>query len=581
MTVDRDATAYGMRLVASRVSRLPTPEADLLLRTADVFRAAFPDTERHWAAHLPFRLADAERRAHSGDHDGAVSALRALHAESPHRPADLADRLQIDERLARALLRRDAPGDRQAAFDLVRQRHAALLAHPDRSDTPTLTARHRSCYALMIGLLLDHGPHLTLPAGADARELAFDLHEEYRARTDTALHATGGAVHPATLNRLRAHLAADPDARHCAYVSYFHGEHTTVAFVLHADTGRLTAHRTPLGEHAVRDAAQRLRHTFDGDPDAFPPLPPLPVRRPWRRDLAFFDDLAPHLLAFLPDVTGRELLCLAAEPALQALPLPALPLPTRPDEPPQVLAHRHAVVHVSHATALLRTAAREHPGTRDADAAVFVAGVAAREDADPQRLEGDAEFVTRPGLRRSELRGVAATPHTVLTGLAGARVAHLSGHGWYDRIEPLDSGLLLAHAGQRPSKYPLTVDIGTRLRHLLTARQILDAGLRPDLLTLRACSTARQDLHSTGDLQGLARLLQTSGARTVLATLWDVDDTSSRRLYADFHRRLATEPPWRALLQAQCAMLDHPAEPWERHPYHWAATILLGDWRTR
>lgn len=167
--------------------------------------------------------------------------------------------------------------------------------------------------------------------------------------------------------------------------------------------------------------------------------------------------------------------------------------------------------------------------------------------------------------------------------MGAARVAHLTGHGWYDRIEPLDSGLFLAHDGQRPSKYPLTVEIRTRLRHLLTARHVLDAGLGMELLTLRACSTARRDLHSTGDIQGLAQLLQSSGARTVVGTLWDVDDDSSRRLFEDFYRRRAEEPqaPWKALWLAQRSMLEDPVVPWESHPYHWAALALFGHWRSR
>jgi CHAT domain-containing protein len=72
----------------------------------------------------------------------------------------------------------------------------------------------------------------------------------------------------------------------------------------------------------------------------------------------------------------------------------------------------------------------------------------------------------------------------------------------------------------------------------------------------------------------------------VVATLWDVDDTSSRRFFADFYRHLLADdrgtpgqPPWRALWQAKRAMLRQPRGHWETHPYHWAAIALFGVWR--
>ncbi|MGC0318386.1 CHAT domain-containing protein [Kitasatospora acidiphila] len=600
MTVNRDATAHGMHLVASRVGRLAVPDADLLFRTAQIFRDMFSDPERYWSHHLPFRLAEAAQQGAGGDIDGSIAALRTLRGECLRRPSELKIGMEIDDRLAQALLVRGSRADRQGAFDLAWQRRSELLrsiahrAHRANGDVPSLVVQYRASYELLVRSLLDHGREIEIPAEDrpgtaaeqdEAVELAFNLHEEYKAWVDLTLNPAGTLSTPATLHGLRDCLAADPDAENCAYVSYFCGTNATTIFVLHADTGRVTFFRTELTEATVKRTAECLRRVFDGDAGAFPPLPPLPARRPWRRGLDFFDQLAPDLLAFLPAVGRRELLCIAAEPTLTALPLSALPLPAAVDHArgnAQVLAQRHAVVQVSSATALLRTAGRPSaPGS----GGVFVAGVAAREDADADRLERDIDFIApgRSGAGTSEASGPAATRETVLAGLGAARVAHLTGHGWYDRIEPLDSGLFLAHDGQRPSKYPLTVEIRTRLRHLLTARHVLDAGLGMELLTLRACSTARRDLHSTGDIQGLAQLLQSSGARTVVGTLWDVDDDSSRRLFEDFYRRRAEEPqaPWKALWLAQRSMLEDPVVPWESHPYHWAALALFGHWRSR
>lgn len=599
MHLSKDIIAHGMALVASRLDRIDADHASVLLRTAQVFRDVVgSDPGRGWTFHLPFRLAEAAQRLGCGQVTEAVSALRVLREESLRHAPDAATRLQVTDRLAKALLVRGTAEDKQEAFDTAWQARSALLdtmaRHPHRpvGDIPALMHEYRAVYELLIRLLMECGDEITLPAdalpGTDQRsaqplELAFDLHEEYKTWADGMGSILRNPDKPATLRALRAHLRTDADASRCAFVSYFCGTDASTIFVVHADSGRLCAVRAELTSATLQRAAQRLRRTFDGDADAFPPLPPLPARRPWRRGLDFFAQLAPGLLAFLPEVAVRELLCVAADGAVRALPLGALPLATRNEDgqgDEHVLASRHAVVQVTSATALLRTSERP-AATGNTD--VFVAGTAAREDPDAERLENDAEFVA-PGCCRSEVTGLKATPDSVLAGLGAARIAHLSGHGWYDRVEPLDSGLFLAHDGQRPTKYPLTVEVGTRLEHLLTARRLARAELRLDLLTLRACSTARGDLHSTGDIQGLAQLLQHSGARTVVATLWDVDDASSRRLFEDFYRRLAenpAEPLWRALWQAQRTMLEHPTVPWECHPYHWAALALIGDWRRR
>ncbi|MFI6494383.1 hypothetical protein [Streptomyces sp. NPDC050564] len=62
----------------------------------------------------------------------------------------------------------------------------------------------------------------------------------------------------------------------------------------------------PLTEKTLRQAAEQLRRTFDGDPEAFPPQAPPSARGPWRRSLAFIEELADGLLARLPRVAGWE-----------------------------------------------------------------------------------------------------------------------------------------------------------------------------------------------------------------------------------------------------------------------------------
>ncbi|GAA4097899.1 CHAT domain-containing tetratricopeptide repeat protein [Actinomadura miaoliensis] len=520
---------------------------------------------------------------------------------------------------------------RQEAFDVLWRARQELLAglgpSPDAHD---VAQDHREIYRRLVDVLVDHGDDLRMPDSRPPEELAFDLHEESKShgflthlarapvaapdsvpvelrqaeaellaklpgpaggRTD--VHRALADVHermspyapgyvrsrrgrPVRFGELRSHLSALPDAAQCAFVSFFCGKETTTVFTYLPRTGRLTVARSPVGTQTIREVANRLRRTFDGAPDDFPPKAPLHPRRPWRRGIDFLGDLTPLLASFLPHVHGRPLLYVSGDGPLHGVPLPAVPTPDGP-----VLATRHAVVHVAGASAMLYATAR-HTESRQDGATLFCAGVAAREDTAPERLESDASLLSEAGWPVTALTGTRATRQAVLRGMRDARIAHITCHGYFDPHEPLDSGLLLAQAGERPSKMPESRPLTSRLAHLLTARDIARGALQPSLVTLRACATGLRDEHAGEDLEGLIQALQYAGVKSVVAALWNVDEHSSRQLLTDFYRNLAArpgEPVWRGFWAAQRKMIEEPRHAWQSHPYHWAALALFGDWR--
>lgn len=95
-----------------------------------------------------------------------------------------------------------------------------------------------------------------------------------------------------------------------------------------------------------------------------------------------------------------------------------------------------------------------------------------------------------------------------------------------------------------------------------------------ELLVLSACETAVGDNRAT---LGLAGVAVRAGARSTLASLWQVDDQASARLMQEFYRALRIPGITRAeaLRQAQVAVLRNPRF---RHPRFWAPFILVGNW---
>ncbi|KYC37398.1 hypothetical protein WA1_48240 [Scytonema hofmannii PCC 7110] len=93
-----------------------------------------------------------------------------------------------------------------------------------------------------------------------------------------------------------------------------------------------------------------------------------------------------------------------------------------------------------------------------------------------------------------------------------------------------------------------------------------------ELLVLSACETARGDNRAT---LGLAGIAVRAGARSTLATLWQVKDSSTAELMGQFYKELTNPKVTKAeaLHQAQLALFER-----YKAPYDWSPYILVGNW---
>jgi CHAT domain-containing protein len=95
-----------------------------------------------------------------------------------------------------------------------------------------------------------------------------------------------------------------------------------------------------------------------------------------------------------------------------------------------------------------------------------------------------------------------------------------------------------------------------------------------ELLVLSACETATGDSRAA---LGLAGISLQAGARSTLASLWNLDDASGAYFVSQFYQALAQPQTTKAaaLRQAHLALLNHPDY---RHPTYWSAYVLVGNW---
>jgi CHAT domain-containing protein len=96
--------------------------------------------------------------------------------------------------------------------------------------------------------------------------------------------------------------------------------------------------------------------------------------------------------------------------------------------------------------------------------------------------------------------------------------------------------------------------------------------IRADLVTLSGCSTGVNDVAQGDELVGMARGFLRAGARSVMTTLWDVDDRSTSEFMKLFYSSLATGAPIQQALRSAMLKLreEYPA------PYFWAPFVVSG-----
>ncbi len=161
----------------------------------------------------------------------------------------------------------------------------------------------------------------------------------------------------------------------------------------------------------------------------------------------------------------------------------------------------------------------------------------------------------------------AATEAAVTNQAETVDVLHIAAHGRFNAENPLSSFLALT---------PGADAAGVEYDGILEVREIysLDLSRRSPLVVLSACDTATGNLTAGDEFEGLARSFLLSGARGVVASLWQVDDRATTTFMEAFYAEwMAGASEDEALSAAQEVVRSNP--DWAS-PYYWAAFVLLG-----
>lgn len=177
---------------------------------------------------------------------------------------------------------------------------------------------------------------------------------------------------------------------------------------------------------------------------------------------------------------------------------------------------------------------------------------------DLQHAEGEARAIAGlfPGSRLLLRREASLTNFLMAAGLVSR--LHFATHGKFQGDSPLSSGLYLARDEQNDG--------------LLSVGRLYALRLDADLVTLSACETGLGKVSTGDDVVGLNRGFLYAGSRSVVGSLWSVDDEATAALMKNFYLKLATRSKRDALRQAQIETRQNFP-----HPFFWAAFQLTGQ----
>ncbi len=163
------------------------------------------------------------------------------------------------------------------------------------------------------------------------------------------------------------------------------------------------------------------------------------------------------------------------------------------------------------------------------------------------------------------LEGKEATLQRFLETAPGYAILHLATHGNADAEFGETSWLAFTETTDSLDNESLSADSLSRLR------------LPAELVLLSACETGIGEYRPGEGVAGLSNAFLAAGARSVLTTLWAVDDAGTAELTESFLRHLKTGlPKDLALQKARLDYLEAHPDAYG-HPFFWAAFTVAGE----
>jgi CHAT domain-containing protein len=204
-------------------------------------------------------------------------------------------------------------------------------------------------------------------------------------------------------------------------------------------------------------------------------------------------------------------------------------------------------------------------------------------------VDGIGKILKTSGYQTNQLTQKLATEKSVKE-LNGNQIVHIATHGYFladtelsesstigvnfenAKDNPLlRSGLILTGGANTMSG--TTPDLQSNDNGILTAYEAMNLNLEgTDLIILSACETGLGEVKAGEGVYGLQRAFIVAGAKTLIMSLWKVDDVATQLLMTSFYSNLVKSGNKQsAFKQAQLQLMAK-----YKDPYYWGAFVMMG-----
>jgi len=205
-----------------------------------------------------------------------------------------------------------------------------------------------------------------------------------------------------------------------------------------------------------------------------------------------------------------------------------------------------------------------------------------------KEVEELSDLLEKSGWNAKDYLGLQATEGQ-LKQINNPKVFHIATHGFFktdndNEEEPSDTqseaeifnnplmrtGLILEGGGDLLSKttYNYNIEDG-----ILTAYEAMNLNLeKTDLVVLSACETGLGDVEAGEGVFGLQRAFIVAGARTLIMSMFKVNDEATQKLMVNFYSKwLATGKKRESFIEAKKELRNE-----YKDPIYWGAFIMIG-----
>ena len=310
-------------------------------------------------------------------------------------------------------------------------------------------------------------------------------------------------------------------------------------------------------------------------------------------------ELSNLLFGQIADKLSNKRLIIVPDGKLHYFPVAALPLPNSESNDPILLTNETVYEPSAQTLLLLEKSRRQSAATKNllvfsdpiftTDDARFSpenkpVKTAETTSADKFRFVESLNSLMRLTASKDESDSivsiVGATESDVYSGFAANReqllnikaedykILHFATHGFTDEQRPELSGIILSRFDEQ----------GQKLDESFRIHDIYGLNLNADLVVLSACETGIGKEVKGEGLMSLNNAFLQTGAKSVMASLWKVEDGATLDLMKNFYGAMAGAnlTPSQALRQAQIKLRRNPQY---QSPFYWAAFTVQGDFR--